>query len=367
MSKVKEPLKTFVTRMFTLALVTFFLISFCTPLTYLCLARKGKQAEAAALAHQIACETQAILISNSDAQQQNITPLNNLVTLYQQRPDIKQIKIATSHSTIESSSLALPPSFFDIIQRVDITFRGITLGYVEVTLTTATILISTVLLTGIFFGLGLLINTLLYRWPVGIVSENEKDLQIMADKLKAATDELAYIKNLLEQTALIDCKTGLYNASQSVKRLEDEISKISHYGGSLAILMLDIDHFRQYNNQIGHVQGDEALITVARLLKGHIRGNDVAGRYGGEEFIIILPDIEQNQALTTADRLRTSIERYPFPDEEQLPDGLLTVSIGVSIYVGGSLTAQQFIMQAEQALQQAKSAGRNRTVIFQAT
>lgn len=353
--------------MFALALITGFLISLCTPLTYLCLSWKNKQSETASLAHQIAKEAQEIIIVNQDARQTGLTQLNNLAAFYQQKSDIRHIKVITHWSSSDAPAAASPSSLFDITQRVDIVVRGTVHGYAEVTVTAVSVIMSTMLLFGIFLGLALLTNTLLYRLPVSIVDANSKTLRTMSDKLKKATDELAHVKGMLEQTALLDCKTGLYNASQSIKRLDEEMSKINRYGGVLTLFMLDIDYFKQYNDRHGHIQGDEVLVTLAMLLKTQIRTNDLAGRFDGEKFILILPDLEQNQAATTADRLRACVELHSFPAEEHLPGGRLTVSIGMSIYAGGPLTSQQFIEQADQALLMAKNSGRNKVVIFQAS
>jgi diguanylate cyclase (GGDEF)-like protein len=360
-------LKSFSARMFALALITGFLISLCTPLTYLCLAWKNKQSETAALAHQIAKEAQEIIICNQDSRQTGLSRLNDLAAFYQQKPDIRHVKLITHWSSSGAPAAASPSSLFNITQRVDIVARGIVHGYVEVTVTAASVIMSTVLLFGIFLGLALLTNTLLYRLPVSIVDENSKTLRTMSDRLKKTADELAHVNGMLAQAALLDNKTGLYNASQSIKRLDEEMSKINRYGGVLTLFMLDIDYFKQYNDRHGHIQGDEVLVTLAMLLKTQIRTNDLAGRFDGGKFILILPDLEQNQAATTADRLRACIELHPFPAEEQLPGGRLTVSIGMSIYAGGPLTSQQFIEQADQALCLAKNSGRNKLSIFQAS
>lgn len=354
--------------MLALALLTSLLISLGTPLTYLCFAWKAKKAETISLAQQLARETQAIIISNPDAKQHTLLQLNNLASFYEQQPDIKHVKIAANRFTSETLDTPYSPSFFDIIQRVDIFCRGTTQGYIEVTMGTTGIIVSTVILTGIFLGLGLLTNTLLYRLPVSIVDESDKRMASLIEKLKATTEELNKTKHLLEQTTIIDSKTGLYNACRSTKRLEEEMAKISLYGGSLALLMLDIDHFRQYNDHSGHKGGDEAISTIALLIKKLIRTDDLVGRFCGDKFVVILPDVDHNQTVATADRLRSSIEKHRFPEAELLPSGKLTVSIGGSMYDGSvSLTPQQIFVQAEQALSQAKKLGRNKVVIFQAT
>lgn len=223
MSRGEEHSKVFATRMFFLALIVGLLISLCTPLTYLGWAWKTKEAETAALAQQIAREAQEIVINNPDMRQYHLQQLNSLVSLYQQKPDIKHIKIATNWSNSESSAGVPSPALFDIIRRVDITFRGTTHGYVEITVTAASVIMSTVLLAGIFFGLGLLTNTLIYRLPVSIIIENEKALEIVAYKLKEKTEELAHAQSMLEHNALSECKTNLNNANQLIKKLTEDI------------------------------------------------------------------------------------------------------------------------------------------------
>lgn len=221
MSRGEENSKLFATRMFFLALIAGLLISLCTPLTYFGWAWKTKQAETVALAQQIAREAQEIVINNPDMRQYNLQQMNSLVSSYQQKPEIKHIKIATNWSNSESSAGVPAPALFDIVRRVDITFHGTTLGYVEITVTAASVIMSTVLLAGIFFGLGLLVNTLIYRLPVSIVIENEKTLEIVTHKLKEKTEELAQAHHLLEgnTNALDECKSNLNNDNQLFKKL----------------------------------------------------------------------------------------------------------------------------------------------------
>ena len=361
MAQAKKMGKPLATRMFVLAVITGLLISLCTPLTYLGWAWKTKQAETAALAQQIAREAQEIISTTPNNQQQ----LNKLASFYLQQPDIKHLTITSNRPAGDNAAAPFSPTIFDVTKRVDIIFQGAACGYVELTATASPVIISTILLVGIFVGLGLLTNTLLYRLPVDIISETEKDLDLMTAKLKNKAAELAHVQNILDQAALIDCKTGLCNTSQSLKLLDEEMAKVALNGGVLSVLMLDIDHFRHYNDYSGYTRGDEVLVTISTLLKTYIRTNDVAGRFGGEEFIIILPEVNKAQAMATADRLRVSIEKLPFPDEEHQPGRKITVSIGISTYTGEPISVQQLIAQVEQALLYAKNAGRNTVSIFQ--
>ncbi|MDF2569842.1 MAG: diguanylate cyclase domain protein [Sporomusa sp.] len=223
MSRDNEHCKVFVARMFILALITGLLISLGTPLTYLSWAWKAKQAETGALAQQIAREAQEVIIYKSDMNQNNLQQLSSLVLLYQQKPDVKYVKIATNWSNSESQAVSPSPALFDIIRRVDITFHGTTHGYVEIIVNAASVVMSTVLLAGIFFGLALLINTLMYRMPLSIINENEKALEIVFDKLKKTSEELAHVQSMVKESELLECKTNLSNANQLIKKLNEEV------------------------------------------------------------------------------------------------------------------------------------------------
>ena len=141
-----------------------------------------------------------------------------------------------------------------------------------------------------------------------------------------------------------------------------EIRRASRYQKDLAVLMLDIDHFKQINDQHGHAAGDKVLIEFAGLCLQSIRETDLAGRYGGEEFFILLPEIDLATAILSADRIRMAVAAHPFT----LNDGNslnVTCSIGIAMYRPEQDDLDKLLLRADQALYQAKRQGRNRCCV----
>ena len=137
----------------------------------------------------------------------------------------------------------------------------------------------------------------------------------------------------------------------------------------MAVLLIDIDHFKQVNDQHGHLVGDEALRAVATILRSAIRTKDVIGRFGGEEFVIALPDTDAADATVTADRLRNAVAASPLAamcagvldDPDLDPDTFqLTVSVGVAVYPADGVTVDDLLQRADRAMYAAKAAGRDR-------
>jgi len=162
---------------------------------------------------------------------------------------------------------------------------------------------------------------------------------------------------LFEETQKLSIKdplTGLYNRRYMDESLLKNISHAVRFDDALSIILLDIDHFKRYNDSHGHLAGDKALKEIAIILERETRDNDIVARYGGEEFVMILPRTDQTAAENFAERIRTVVEA----------DTGLTVSQGVSTYSTG-LTPEAFLDQADQALYQAKEDGRNRALSFQ--
>lgn len=180
------------------------------------------------------------------------------------------------------------------------------------------------------------------------------------DELRAARGELETKNRELARLAVIDGLTQLYNHTHIFKRLEDEFVRASRYGKHLGFLMVDIDFFKRVNDRHGHRVGDAMLRELADLLRASVRQVDVVGRYGGEEFAVILPETDRDSALAIAERLRESVERHPFdlnPSGEPLR---VTVSVGVATYPSERVhRCEDLVEEADRLLYEAKSAGRN--------
>src|SRR5262249_8112291 len=123
-------------------------------------------------------------------------------------------------------------------------------------------------------------------------------------------------------------------------------------------VMLDVDHFKIYNDLYGHPQGDIVLRTLARLLRQTSRTSDIVARYGGDEFALLLPETDCTSAQTIGHRLREHVARHPFPGAERLPSGTLTISVGVATHPPAG-TKDALLQSADAALYRAKHAGRN--------
>ena len=162
----------------------------------------------------------------------------------------------------------------------------------------------------------------------------------------------------LERLANIDSLTGLLNRGAILRKLSEQMKHAKRYRDELSLSLLDIDHFKKVNDQYGHLTGDDVLEQVAILMWQNIRDADIIGRYGGEEFIIILPRTDLSSALNVAERVRKMIEASKMKDSEGNMFGI-TVSQGISIYKLGD-DEHSLISRADNALYKAKGNGRNR-------
>jgi diguanylate cyclase (GGDEF)-like protein len=161
-----------------------------------------------------------------------------------------------------------------------------------------------------------------------------------------------------------DEMTGLHNYRFFVMRLKEEIARGKRNDSPLALLILDVDFFKNYNDALGHPAGDEILRQLSGILKATVRDNDIVARYGGEEFAIILPSTDQTGAGVLADRIRKKVEKYKFPHQEIQPNGTLTISIGIALYPENAIDRDDVVVAADRALYYAKERGRNRVVHF---
>lgn len=177
-------------------------------------------------------------------------------------------------------------------------------------------------------------------------------------ELKQNEEELNTINRALEIKANTDSLTGLYNHKYSFNRIGEEIERHRRYGSkTFSIIMFDIDHFKKINDTYGHLKGDDILISCAGLIVNNLRNIDISGRYGGEEFVVILPETELESCFIVADRIRTAIYKTNFKIPEKV-----TISGGVAEYNGNS-TVEELIKEADGKLYRAKKNGRNQVVL----
>ena len=175
--------------------------------------------------------------------------------------------------------------------------------------------------------------------------------------LKAVEDE----RLELERMAMFDSLTELLSRRALLEQMEIEIMRSHRYGRHLSMLMLDIDRFKRVNDKHGHVVGDAVIRAISATIKEQIRGSDFAGRYGGEEFIVLLPETPLKKAAVLAEKLRKSIEKLKVKVEGLTLDDL-AVSIGVAEFREGDAPTD-IINRSDQGLYKAKRAGRNRVEV----
>jgi diguanylate cyclase (GGDEF)-like protein len=155
----------------------------------------------------------------------------------------------------------------------------------------------------------------------------------------------------------MDGLTGLKNHRAFQERLREEYQRAIRYGMPLSIVLLDVDHFKQYNDTFGHPEGDMVLRRVAQILQGVTRECDMAARYGGEEFVFVLPQTEAKAAQVVAERCRMQIEAAVWDKRA------ITASFGVASISAATLDSADLIAQADAALYAAKTQGRNRVAL----
>ncbi|MBV6458793.1 MAG: hypothetical protein HONBIEJF_01931 [Fimbriimonadaceae bacterium] len=166
-----------------------------------------------------------------------------------------------------------------------------------------------------------------------------------------------HAKNLeLERLATTDGLTGLLNRRALMERLRHAIALSDRHGQDISILMMDVDHFKAYNDSFGHPAGDEVLRRVAEVIRQSSRTTDVSGRYGGEEFVLVLPETGVEGGLMLAERIRTSIETHDWPNRP------ITASIGVCTRHEGE-NDEALLTRVDEALYESKRAGRNRVSV----
>nr|WP_232327945.1 diguanylate cyclase [Kibdelosporangium sp. MJ126-NF4]CEL15062.1 hypothetical protein [Kibdelosporangium sp. MJ126-NF4]CTQ93342.1 hypothetical protein [Kibdelosporangium sp. MJ126-NF4] len=196
-------------------------------------------------------------------------------------------------------------------------------------------------------GLGIMLAWALVDWPVVLV---------LIVGITLVLHRSVLIRQLRDQ-ARTDPKTGLLNSASWSKDATGQLNR----GHGAALLMLDLDNFKSINDRYGHLIGDKHLKGVADVLRAEVRVTDMVGRFGGEEFVILLPDTSQEDAMAIAERIRRKVEGFAVDGF-----GTVTVSVGVAAHPDHGTTLDEVVNAADVALLAAKTAGRNRTLLFAA-
>ena len=176
---------------------------------------------------------------------------------------------------------------------------------------------------------------------------------------KAAEEDLRRALEQLEQLALQDPLTGLANRRRFKERFDYDVAQAARTKTPLSLLMVDIDHFKAINDEYGHLAGDTCLKALARLLTATVRAIDLVARFGGEEFVVLLPDTSVSQSFIAGERMRCAVQARPVAIREDTPPVAVTVSVGAATSEGSSPKLEEILARADEAVYRAKRAGRN--------
>jgi diguanylate cyclase (GGDEF)-like protein len=189
-----------------------------------------------------------------------------------------------------------------------------------------------------------------------------EEISAVVDELIAnKTENIMSAYRKLEHMAIRDRLTGLYNRIRLDEKLKHELTRANRYGSPFSIVLLDIDAFKTINDAHGHLAGDSVLVRLGELLRKIVRDTDLAGRWGGEEFMLVLPETGARQALVMSERIRTVFADQRFEVADQVDIGL-TLSAGITSFTSGD-DFESLFQRADQALYQAKRTGKNRCLI----
>jgi diguanylate cyclase (GGDEF)-like protein len=185
---------------------------------------------------------------------------------------------------------------------------------------------------------------------------------VVFERLRRERREMHDLRRSLAELALTDPLTELPNRRQFEDALRSEVARVDRHGGACAVAMIDVDHFKNYNDLRGHPAGDGVLRALARLIRSHLRTGDVGARYGGEEFAVIMTASGRAEGIQTMERLRALVADHPFEGRDVQPGGRLTFSAGVAACPEDGTDYETLVQKADVALYIAKSRGRNRVV-----
>jgi diguanylate cyclase (GGDEF)-like protein len=192
--------------------------------------------------------------------------------------------------------------------------------------------------------------------------DSERDVLEMIARIGALTWKNVQAYREKEVEAEVDKLTKIFNKGALLRRLGLALHEARTSGGKAAVFIFDLDNFKIYNDTNGHLAGDRLLSKLAQLVKDTVRADDVFGRFGGEEFLLVMPNRTGAQAMTAAGMVRKRIEEYPFEGGATQPLGRVTISGGVAVFPDDAAEQVELMQAADNALYRAKSGGRNQVM-----
>jgi diguanylate cyclase (GGDEF)-like protein len=193
----------------------------------------------------------------------------------------------------------------------------------------------------------------------GMAQQIEDHTDSLEMLVQTRTAELHEVNRKLQTLARTDALTGLHNRRHFMEQLELEIRRGARSKHPFALMMIDVDHFKHYNDTNGHTAGDDVLTRIATLLRLNLRSSDLIARYGGEEFVVMLFDTAATEGLATGQKLQQAVATQPMPHDDTQPSGKLTISVGLAFYPEDATEARKLVDYADQALYRSKARGRN--------
>jgi diguanylate cyclase (GGDEF)-like protein len=208
------------------------------------------------------------------------------------------------------------------------------------------------------------------RWTIGVILIGPTELEVPRVRdvgrtiamITAVTMTSAALLKRQRMLAKTDGLTGILNKTNVVGKLRETLLPGKKGPGAVSIFLFDIDHFKHYNDTNGHLAGDDLLRGFGAMLTDTVREREFVGRYGGEEFLLVMPGVEKAQAVQAAGRIRAAIEKHDFPFAEKQPGGRVTVSGGVASWPNDATGVEALVRAADEALYEAKRQGRNRVI-----
>ena len=193
---------------------------------------------------------------------------------------------------------------------------------------------------------------------IRLMNEKKELIETLMESRKVMEN----INSVLHKHLVRDGLTGLHNHRYFYELASQMLLRCQQHKSQFSLIYIDVDHFKEYNDRHGHPAGDEILIKIGDFLKDKLKSSDVAARYGGEKFIVLLFETSKDSALIFAETLRQTVAEYPFQGCETQPLGIVSISMGVSIYPEDGVQVSSLISSAKNALYKAKASGRNRVI-----
>ncbi|MBF0478378.1 MAG: GGDEF domain-containing protein [Candidatus Omnitrophica bacterium] len=196
---------------------------------------------------------------------------------------------------------------------------------------------------------------------IGIHPDDKEKAAILVQQFALALRRVR-LREEIERLAITDSLTEVYTRRYVLERFNEDIKRSKHRNMQTSLLMIDVDFFKKYNDDFGHLVGDRILREIGQIIKTHIREIDIAGRYGGEEFCVVLPDTDKDGAAFVAERIRAAAEQAEIDAYDARIN--VTLSIGTSSFPKDGKTIDELVDKADWALYRAKKIGRNKVCAF---